>query len=94
VKSGNGRACDLRAIMTVSEARFERFVLPLATIFGLFGDIHRASKDWVHSGLQTVKLNAFNDLTCGTGANTSKWNHRSNSIGLNPTLSAMLLKAL
>jgi len=73
------------------EARFERFVLPLATIFGLFGDIHRASKDWVNSGLRAMKLNIFNNLTGGTEANASKRKHRLNSIGLNPTLSAIFV---
>jgi hypothetical protein len=64
-------------------------VLPLATIFCLFGDIHPTSKDWVRSGLQAMKLNIFNDLTGGTEANASKRKHRLDSIGSNPTLSAI-----
>jgi len=66
----------VRPIVIDLEARFDRFVLPLATILGSFRDIHRASKDWVHSGLQAMKLNAFNDLTGGTEANASKSKHR------------------
>src|SRR5712692_1125203 len=75
-RSGNEGAYDVRPIVIDLEARFDRFVLPLATILGSFRDIHRASKDWVHSGLQAMKLNAFNDLTGGTEANASKSKHR------------------